>query len=400
MELVRDVEIKKREARIKNILNDDRLSLSQRKSLEGYNKHLLRKGVSIETRMGYMKDVALLGRETKKPYKKITKKDIDDLIVAKLENGYDYSVGNIKRKGKYSPKTINQLKISIGEFMKSIGRDDLQESVKVSRANGHFKLPEDILTKEEILKMVSSTDNFRDKALIFSLYESGCRKGEWMNIRLKNIDLDKYGAVVVVSGKTGYRRVRLIDSVPDLTNWLNQHPNKDDPNSPLWVNLRAYKDRPMGFNGLLKIILNASKRAGIRKKINPHLFRHSRLTHLAGSGFTEAELRIIAGWSASSKMPRVYIHLSGADVDRKMLEKAGVLEQKTRQKDSTKPIECVRCGYVNSATSKYCAKCSLVLTQQEALKVKDVEGKLQTFVTELLKKVPRRDVEEIMEGLN
>jgi len=41
----------------------------------------------------------------------------------------------------------------------------------------------------------------------------------------------------MVSGKTGDRRVRIIASVPALASWLDIHPNRNNPNAPLWISL-------------------------------------------------------------------------------------------------------------------------------------------------------------------
>jgi hypothetical protein len=40
---------------------------------------------------------------------------------------------------------------------------------------------------------------------------------------------DSYGAKLLVNGKTGARRVRIVSSVPYLTKWINEHPLKGDP---------------------------------------------------------------------------------------------------------------------------------------------------------------------------
>jgi len=45
----------------------------------------------------------------------------------------------------------------------------------------------------------------------------------------------------MLKGKTGVRRVRTINATPYLHDWLNMHPNKDDPEAPLWVNIGTTK---------------------------------------------------------------------------------------------------------------------------------------------------------------
>jgi len=72
--------------------------------------------------------------------------------------------------------------------------------------------------------MIEACDNPRDRALVHVLYESGARSGELLNMKIGDVEFDQYGAVIRVCGKTGPRRLRLIESVPDLQLWLSMHP--------------------------------------------------------------------------------------------------------------------------------------------------------------------------------
>ena len=59
---------------------------------------------------------------------------------------------------------------------------------------------------------------------------------------------DNYGAFINVDGKTGSRPIRLVKSVPNLANWLDNHPQKEDPEAPLWIILEKPKfGLPMNY---------------------------------------------------------------------------------------------------------------------------------------------------------
>ncbi len=90
-----------------------------------------------------------------------------------------------------------------------------------------------ILCELEIKKLIAATNHQRDRALLFALYESGCRISEILKLKVGEVNFDRYGAYFVVDGKTGQRRIRLIDSVPDLQAWINKHPLRDNPNNPM-----------------------------------------------------------------------------------------------------------------------------------------------------------------------
>jgi site-specific recombinase XerD len=69
--------------------------------------------------------------------------------------------------------------------------------------------------------------------------------------------------------------------------------------------------------------MKLAKMAKIGKNVYPHLFRHSRATHLADK-LTEAQMKIYFGWSGRSDVPSVYVHLSGRDVEEAILKLHGV----------------------------------------------------------------------------
>ena len=86
----------------------------------------------------------------------------------------------------------------------------------------------------------------------------------------------------MVDGKTGMRRVRIIFSSPYLATWLETHPFRDNPESFVWVGIGTVgRNVPMRYDAIRMHLKRIATRAGIKKRIHPHLFRHSRSTHLA-----------------------------------------------------------------------------------------------------------------------
>lgn len=261
------------------------------------------------------------------------------------------------------------LKVSIKAFYKWLNKGEYPETVSWLKTHGfeRRKLPEDILTPQEVKQLADSCLNARDRALILLLYETGARAGELIGLNVKDVVFDEFGAVLMLDGKTGMRRVRVIDCVPDLKKWLNHHPRAKEPNAPLFLELRG-KYNELGNHATLAHILEAAKRrSGLQKRIYPHLFRHSRATHLA-KDFTEQELKIIFGWSGGSRMPATYVHLSGADLDRKMLEKHGlIMNESQKAKDELKPLICRNCSCENSSVARFCEQCGIAFYLKDAM---------------------------------
>lgn len=100
------------------------------------------------------------------------------------------------------------------------------------------------------------------------------------NLRVKDIKFDDIGISILVNGKTGPRRVKAVWSVNYLKDWLKDHPGQNNPEAPLWFNVakKTEKLEPMQYGAIRMQSNKISKKAGISKKIHPHLFRHSRYT--------------------------------------------------------------------------------------------------------------------------
>jgi site-specific recombinase XerD/ribosomal protein L40E len=285
----------------------------------------------------------------KKDFAKATKDDILNLIT------------ELDAKD-YSEYTKYDFKIVLKMFYKwLLGNDEefpiIIKWLKPRLKNEKHKLPEELLSVEEVQKLANATTNSRDKALILVLYESGCRIGELLYLKLKNVYFDQYGAILRVSGKTGDRRVRVIASVQVLSQWLQEHPDKTNPDAPLWpARLSRYKPEPLGYPTLLAMLKSATISAGIRKRIYPHLFRHSRATALANK-LTEAQMKEYFGWTQGSDMASTYVHLSGRDVDSSLLQMYSLKDVPVQKEVKLDIRICSRCKEKNSPTQSFCGKC-------------------------------------------
>lgn len=219
--------------------------------------------------------------------------------------------------------TKHDYKVIVKVFWRWLGKDDLISWIKVNKIH-NSKLPEELLTPDEIQDMVNAAKNARDRAIITALYESNTRIGEFGSLRIKHIVFeiirDTLTAVLIVDGKTGMRRIRIVQSAPYLQEWIRQHPNGDDPEAWVWINLSAKKSsQPITYPAFRLVLKKCAERAGIKKNVHPHLLRHSRSTYLANH-LTESQLCYYSGWVMGSNMAATYVHLSGKDIDNSILE--------------------------------------------------------------------------------
>lgn len=101
------------------------------------------------------------------------------------------------------------------------------------------------------------------------------------------------------------------------------------------------------------------------------------------------------GWIQGSNMPSTYVHLSGKEVDKAILEMNG-LEDKKAEKGEARVRVCPRCEAINDVNDVYCSKCSFILDEKEAVKV-DSEKKDEEQMTQLAKKILNKLSERLPE---
>jgi integrase/recombinase XerD len=319
-----------------------------------------------------------IAKNDKEPYDidTLSKKDIY-LLLEELDD-YTYVSPAKKTKG-YAESSKQKHRLLIKSFLSKLGRNDLADLIDVKRI-ANVKLPEDLLSKDEISKLIECAEHPRDKAFISTLYESGARVGEMLACNLKNIKFDENGCVLTFpSGKTGARTVRVVNAASYLRIWCDSHPQQSDEDGeiPLWPALRGPAKR-IEVGGISRMIKDIAKKAGIKKKVNPHNFRHTRATHLA-SVFTEQQMKNYLGWTASSAMASVYVHLSGKDMDDAVLKMYGLKTEETHE--MLKPGKCPRCKKMNADTMKYCGDCGMPLKQAAE---QNLGNDASTMITTLL----------------
>ncbi len=244
---------------------------------------------------------------------------------------------------------------------------------------------EDLPTEEEIQKLISiCADSSRDKAMISLHAEAGTRIGELLGLNIKDFIIDKHGGKIKVDGKTGTRSILLVKCVPYLTRWLNDHPFRNDLESPMFIILqgRTIGNR-INYIGFCRILQKRVRQAKVSKRIHSHLFRHAEVTKLAGK-LTEAESRLRHGWGRRSSMPSKYAHLNQEDLDSKILEIYGIKTSKIKEE----PLkECVYCKITYPNEIRYCDVCSRPLDLNDALEMeKEAKEKTEAMFYEMMRK--------------
>jgi len=188
----------------------------------------------------------------------------------------------------------------------------------------------------------------------------------------------QYAEVRKRDGKTGPRTVPLIDSIPYLKEWITDHPTGTNPEAWLFVSLctNSYGEK-LTYAGIVyrysyyykkryfpEILNNENMhdadKAFIRNMLtkpwNLYVFRHGALT-VKSQFLPESVLREHAGWTMSSKMPEIYVHLSG-ESSKILLQKRGIV--KRQDKETSVALSCKQCPHcleICKRDSRFCIKC-------------------------------------------
>jgi integrase len=247
--------------------------------------------------------------------------------------------------------------------------------------------PTDLWTDEDDSLFLRYCPNPRDKCYHAMSHDSACRPHELLRLRIKDLvfkitpDKTKQYAEVLVNGKTGSRSIPLIDSIPYIKDWIDQHPQSGNPNSILLCGFGRSIGRKLNERSLAeiyrryrreyfpKLIKNPNVPPEDKQRVtellkkpwNPYIRRHSALTEKSGI-LKEHHLRQYAGWSIRSHMPEKYLHYFGNESSEGILVAYGIITKNEQLSNVLKPKQCPNCNEPNKPDSKFCAKCRMVLT--------------------------------------
>jgi integrase/recombinase XerD len=363
------------------------IAVEDKALIKDFLAHLKANGVSTGRLAKYLFHLKNLGAHLGVTFKEAKRADIERLVSWLTDQDY-------------TPHTVSDYAFALKRFYKFVrfGNVDPEtpypEEVRWVRRGlkaSERTLP-DFVTEEQIITLVSAADKLRDKAMLSVGYEGGFRASELLLMNVGDVTLDERGARVKVRGKTGERRVRLISSAPILGEYLDVHPLRDNPSAPLWLNESTNScHRRLGWAGWDRQLKYIASKAKIKKRrFYNHLLRHGSAT-AAAKYLSDSQLKIRYGWSMGSRMPAVYVHLSGQDLDEK-LEEIYAGRPIQLSKPQFAPIMCIRCGEPNTPGVRYCKKCGTPLIAEEIERTRvavdeierrlaDMEGKVANYLS-------------------
>lgn len=205
----------------------------------------------------------------------------------------------------FSYAYLNQFISAIKLYYRLIHRKYLGE-LEIPRPKMPKRLPI-VLSKDEIKSMLANIRNFKHKTAISTIYATGMRLSELLNLKLNDIDFSR-GIIFIDSGKGNKdRQVALSNKLKaELELYIQSY-------NPKTYLIEGSPGKPYSSSSLRMILQRALKASGIKKPATIHTLRHSYATHLLEAGTDIRTIQMILGHT-NIKTTEIYTHVSNRNI--------------------------------------------------------------------------------------
>jgi integrase/recombinase XerD len=206
---------------------------------------------------------------------------------------------------KASPNTVQLYRSALRFlYVKTLKRQWFEE--EVAKIKQRLRLPA-VLSADEITRMLDRTVNLKHWTLIATLYATGLRVSELLRLKVDDIDSQR----MLIHVREGKGRIpRDIGLSPALLERLRVYWRREKPKTWLFPSVQS-PDRPLDDGTARLICRQAARRAGIKKRVSPHVFRHSCATHMLEAGADLRTIQVLLGHADIQTTAR-YLRVSTA----------------------------------------------------------------------------------------
>lgn len=269
-----------------------------------YQSHLkLEKNLSDNSIEAYLRDIKKLIDFSDQPPLKIQQNQIEEFI-------YQFA------KLDYSPRTQARLISSLKSFFNYLQWEELRDdnpSELIETPKMGMKLP-DVLSETEIDLIIeqidlSEAEGERNRAIIETLYGCGLRVSELIELKLSDLFFDENYILVIGKGN----KQRLVPISNHTIKYINIYKDQvrihqniqNGFEDHLFLNRRG---RSLSRVMIFTIVKQLTEKAGIKKNVSPHTFRHCFATHLLKNGADLRSIQMMLGHESISTT-EIYTHL-------------------------------------------------------------------------------------------
>ena len=201
-----------------------------------------------------------------------------------------------------SKSTMRNIYFILKFYYKNVLKKEFPK--EIPKAKKEEKLPE-VLNKEEINKLLNSTQNIKHKLILHLLYYAGLRLNELLNLKIEDLDFQRKVIHLKNTKSNKHRIIFLHEKIEEI---IKQY-------EPAKKGLLLKSDRMTKYSQrtIQQIIKNLSKKCQITKKVTPHTLRHSFATHLLEAG---CDIRYIQKLLGHKKLEttQIYTHIANKNI--------------------------------------------------------------------------------------
>ena len=275
------------------------------------------KNLSHHTQRAYLAAVTGIARFYNQSPDKMTKEKIEDYLLY------------LKQDKGNAPNSCYSVLIGLRFFYKYVIENEIPVTYSIRRTTR--KLPQ-VLTMEEIWKIICSTNNFKHRLILMTTYSGGLRASETINLKPRNID--NKTMLIKVKGKGEKERYTLLSK--KLLVELRSYYREYRPKTYLFPSaFKKKKDQPLSYETIRSVYEDARKKAGVKKGAGIHTLRHSFATHLLEAGYDIRKIQVLMG-HARLTTTMIYLHVSRETLS-KIPSPLDLIDNKTCTKGGQNP---------------------------------------------------------------
>jgi len=330
----------------KRVAEDKKIKKINKKHVLSFDDHLARQRRSLAYRDKCLCIFKEIGHYTKHDFNQLADREDIEPIVEAIQAGDHHSV-------EWRVHMLKTFKTFYKWLKKSEVMPPEVKWINTQRPKNPKINPNQLVTVDEIRIIADRPKLYRDQVFIKLLWESGCRIGEFLGLRIRDVEeLDDSCFLHVTQSKTELRQVFVFMFYEDLKKWLLQHPGRCDPENPLWCNMNQEGGKkPLCYNSAVKIFKKAINKTEIQnKKTNLHSLRHSSISHFIQSGeLTESEIKMKYWGNLNTQQMDRYGHIDLYKMADRVTGKNGNGVEARKA--------CMYCGNLVSVSADKCDRC-------------------------------------------
>jgi integrase/recombinase XerD len=190
-------------------------------------------------------------------------------------------------------------------YVRTLKRPEFREDLPYPKR--HRRNPT-VLSQDEVAKIINAATTLMQRALLMVLYGTGMRRSEIAMMKVSNIDSSRM-SIHVEFAKGGNQR--FVPLSPVLLETLREYWRWKRPKEYLFPCRRSQTGKivPISDKTVYYTCVTVARRAGIKKKVTPHMMRHTFATHMLENGTDIRRIQEILGHGDLRTTAR-YLHIS------------------------------------------------------------------------------------------